>query len=300
MATTNEKATVSARVNVTAVKALKNLKVPLSDVIEAGVFHFLLLDDFAKVKFLIQNNEDVVNLKNLAAAYGEENGNSWPEILRAVLDPGPDGDVKSAVRELKAVAKNVDDRGDEVFFRKRIAGLDTTALLQEAHLHMLRSSFAAALVLYESAVRHFEAEGNEQETGKTLALIGRCQQSLGRYADALDAYERARRVLEQQDLPHELARIFYDRGTCYQLTGRYDEACASFEEARVIFEGLGNYEEVRRSFAGIGACLNFMGDKKRVLEFFDLFIARILRQKELVLAGMAAESRRSPPNEEGN
>lgn len=300
MATTNEKATISARVNVTAVKALKNLKVPLSDVIEAGVFHFLLLDDFAKVKFLIQNNEDVINLKNLEAAYGEDNGHSWPDILRSALRPGPDGDVKSMLRELKSVAKNLDDRGDEVFFRKRIAGLDTTALLQEAHLHMVRSSFAAALVLYESALKLFEAAGNASEAGKTLALAGRCQQSLGRYSDALDAYERARRILEPQDLPHELARILYDRGTCYQMTGRYDEACASFEEARVIFERLGNYEEVRRSFASIGACLNFMGDKQRVLEFFDIFIDRILRQKSVILAEMVTESRRFPPAKEGN
>lgn len=300
MATTNEKATISARVNATAVKALKNLKVPLSDVIEAGVFHFLLLDDFAKVKFLIQNNEDVINLKQLAAAYGENDGRSWPDILCDVLRPGPDGDIKSTVRELKSVAKNLDDRGDEVFFRKRIAGLDTTALLQEAHVHMVRSSFAAALVLYEGALRLFEAAGNAPEAGKTLALTGRCQQNLGRYSDALDAYERARRILEQQDLPHELARILYDRGACYQMTGRYDEACASFEEARVIFESLGNYEEVRKSFASIGACLNFMGDKKRVLEFLDLFIARILRQKSIILAGMAAESRQIAPDKEGN
>ncbi len=300
MATTNEKATISARVNQAAVKALKNLKVPLSDVIEAGVFHFLLLDDPAKVKFLIQNNEDVIDLKQLEASYGENDCRCWPDILRAVLRPGPEGDVKSSVRELKSVAKNLDDRGDEVFFRKRIAGLDTTALLQEAHLHMVRSSFAAALVLYESAFKLFETAGNVPEAGKTLALTGRCQQNLGRYSDALDAYERARRLLEQQDLPHELARILYDRGTCYQLTGRYDEACASFEEARVIFESLGNYEEVRRSLASIGACLNFMGDKKRVLEFFDLFIARILRQKSIILAGMATENRRLPPPEEGN
>ncbi len=291
MAMMNEKTTISARINATAVKALKNLHVPLSDVIEAGVFHFLLLDDFAKVKFLIQNNEDVVNVKNLEAAYGEAGRPGWPEILREALCPGPDGDVKATVRELKSVAKNLDDRGEEVFFRKRIAGLDATALLQEAHLHMVRSSYATALVLYESAFKVFEAAGNIPEAGKALALIGRCQQSLGRYSDALDAYERARRILEQQDLPHELARIIYDRGICYQMTGRYDEACASFEEARTIFESLGNYEEVRKAFSSIGACLNFMGDKKRVIELYDMFVNRIIRQKSVLLAGMAKERR---------
>jgi tetratricopeptide (TPR) repeat protein len=291
MATTNEKATISARINAVAVDALKSLKVPLSDVVEAGVFHFLLLDDFAKVKFLIQNNEDVVNLKNLAAAYHENRGRTWHETLRTALRLGEDDDVKGTVWELKSVAKNLDDRGDEVFFRKRIAGLDTTALLQEAHLHMVRSSYAEALVLYECALRLFEAAGNSLEAGKTLALAGRCQQSLGRYSDALDAYERARRILEQHALPHEMARIFYDRGTCYQMTGRYDEACSSFEEARVIFESLGNYEEVRRAFSSIGACLTFMGDKKRVLELYDMFIARINRQKSVLLAGMTDERR---------
>jgi tetratricopeptide (TPR) repeat protein len=287
----NEKATISARINATAVNALKNLKVPLSDVIEAGVFHFLLLDDFSKVKFLIQNNEDVVSLKGLDTVYGDNRTRHWQDILRQSLRLEPGDDVKGTVRELKSVAKNLDDRGEEVFFRKRIAGLDANALLQEAHLHMVRSSYAEALVLYDSALRLFEAAGNAQETGKTIALAGCCQQRLGRYSDALDAYERARRIIEHQNLPHELARILYDRGTCYQMTGRYDEACSSFEEARVIFESLGNHDEVRRSLASAGACLNFMGDKKRVLEVYDMFIERIKRQKNILLEDMARERR---------
>ncbi len=291
MATANEKATISARINATAVNALKNLKVPLSDVIEAGVFHFLLLDDFSKVKFLIQNNEDVVSRKSIEASYGPNKGRNWPDILRKALRLAPGGDVKGAVRELKSVAKNLDDRGDEVFFRKRIAGLDATALLQEAHLHMLRSSYAEALVLYDSALRLFEAEGNAPEAAKAIALAGRCQQSLGRYSDALDAYERARRILERQDMPHELARLLYDRGSCYQMTGRYDEACSSFEEARQLFESLGNYDEVRKSLSSIGFCLSFMGDKRRVLEVYDMFIDRITSQKNALLAQMARERR---------
>lgn len=289
--TTNEKATISARINASAVNALKDFKVPLSDVIEAGVFHFLLLDDLAKVKFLIQNNEDVVNPRKLEAAYAPDKGRSWPEVVRRALALGPDGDVKGTVRELKSVAKNLDDRGEEVFFRKRIAGLDTTSLLQEAHFHMVRSSYAEALVLYDSALRLFEAAGNAPEAGKTLAFAGRCQQNLGRYSDALEAYERARRILEHQDMPHELARILYDRGTCYQLTGRYDEACSSFEEARLLYESLGNYEEVRKSLVSVGACLNFMGDKKRVLEVYDMFVDRIISQKNSLLAEMSRERR---------
>lgn len=283
----NEKATISARINSTAVRALKNLKVPLSDVIEAGVFHFLLLDDFAKVKFLIQNNEDVVNLKALEAAYQENKHKSWPEIVRDSLRIEDTTETKVVIKELKSVAKNLDNRGDEVFFKKRIAGLNTDALLQEAHLRMLKSDFSYALLLYESALRLFEAENNGPETGKALAMIGRCHQYLGRNSDALDAFEKARRVIEQNSLPHELARLFFDRGTCYQLTGKYDEACASFTEAVHIYESLGNYEEVRRALSSMGACLNYLGDKKRVLELYDMFVDRILRQKNLLIASMA-------------
>ena len=290
MSATTEKATISARINGTAVQALKNLKVPLSDVIEAGVFHFLFLDDFAKVKFLIQNNEDVVNLKQLEATYREK-GRAWPDIVREALKPDQGDDVRTVVKELKSVAKNLTDRGEEVFYKKRIAGLDTAALLQEAHLNMLRSAFAEALVLYDSALRLFEAAGHAAEAGKTLVLVGRCHQSLGRYSDALDAYEKARRILEQNSLPHDLGKVIYDRGICYQLTGRYDEACSSFDEARHIFESLGNHEEVRRSFASMGACLNFMGDKKRVLEVYDMFIERIVMQKNALLASMTYNGR---------
>lgn len=289
MATTNEKVTISARVSATAVRALKNFQVPLSDVIEAGIFYFLMLEDFAKVKFLIQNNEDVINLRNIEAAYRENRGRSWPAVVRSSLALDAEEDAKAAVRELKSVAKNLDDRGEEVFFKKRIAGLDANALLQEAHLLVMKSAFSEALVLYESALRLFEAEGNGPETGRALAFIGRCQQSLGRYSDALDAYEKARRLLEGHQQAHELAKVLFDRGTCYQMTGRYDEACGSFDEARILFEGLGNYEEIRNALTRMGTCLNYMGDKKRVLEVYDLFAERIQHQKNLIIAGMSRQ-----------
>lgn len=291
MPPTGEKATVSARISLAAVQALKKLRVPLSDVIEAGIFHFLLLDDFAKVKFLIQNNEEVINVKAIEAFYREERGHSWPAVMRAALALDAGADVKAAIHELKSVAKNVADRGEEVFFRKRIAGLDTTALLQEAHLAVLRSSFAEALVLYESALRRFEAAGDEAAAGRTLASVGRCHQSLGRYSDALDAYEKARRLLAGQQPAYELAKMLADRGSCYQSIGRYDEACASYDEARKLFESLGNYDEVRSALSRMGACLNFMGDKERVLALYDMFIDRIEQQKRLLLAGMNRQSR---------
>jgi hypothetical protein len=75
------------------------------------------------------------------------------------------------------------------------------------------------------------------------------------------------------------------------MTGRYDEACSSFEEARQLFESLGNYDEVRKSLSSIGFCLSFMGDKRRVLEVYDMFIDRITSQKNAILAQMARERR---------
>lgn len=286
MPVTDAKTTVSARVSSAAVRALKNLKVPLSDVIESGIFYFLILDDFAKVKFLIQNNEDVIDLTALEATYHEERGRSWPAVVRAALALDERADVKAAIRELKSVAKNVGDRGEEVFFRKRIAGLNTAALLQEGHLSMLRGSFGEALVLYERALRQCATGNDEPAAGRTLALIGRCQQSLGRYSEALDAYEKARRLLDAHQQTYELAKVLYERGSCYQATGRYDEACASFDEARLLFENLGNYDEVRNSLTRMGTCLNFMGDKLRALDVYDMFIDRIQRQRALILAGM--------------
>lgn len=123
MINTNEKIMVSARVNAEAVSFLKRMEVPLSDVIEAGIMFFLLLDDFDKVKFLIQNNEEVTMEK---VRQNNRGGNSkvWPEMVKELLRLESATEVKTAVRELISVAKNLEDRGEEVFFKRRIAGLD--------------------------------------------------------------------------------------------------------------------------------------------------------------------------------
>jgi len=277
MANSSDKVIVSARLSATVVTALKNINVPVSDVIAAGVLHFLLLDDFDKVKFLIQNNEDVVNLSHLEHQY--HNPKNWPELVAEALNLKDTAETKSAVRELKSVVKNVDDRGEEVFFKKRIANLNATALRQEAHHLVMKSAYAEAALLYETALRLYESERNQREAGKTLTLMGR-------YSDALDAFEKARRIFEQHNMRHDLARVLFERGTCYQMTGKYDEACASFDSSRLLSEDLGNYEEVRKAFSHMGACLTFMGDKKRVIELYDMFIKRIIDQKNLIQASI--------------
>lgn len=284
MTNSNEKVIVSARLSTAVVTALKNMNVPVSDVITSGVLHFLLLDDFDKVKFLIQNNEDVVDMSHLAHQY--DNPIKWQEIVADALNLKDPAQAKNAIRELKSVVKNVDDRGEEVFFRKRIANLNATALRQEAHHLVMKSAHAEAALLYETALRLYEAERNSREAGKTLTLIGQCYQSLGRYSDALDAFEKARRIFEQHNMRHDLARVLLERGTCYQITGRYDEACASFDSSRLLSEALGNYEDVRKAFSHMGACLTYMGDKKRVLELYDMFIDRIIAQKKQIQASI--------------
>lgn len=284
MSNSSDKVIVSARLSAIVVTALKNINVPVSDVIAAGVLHFLLLDDFDKVKFLIQNNEDVVDLSDLEHQY--HNSKNWPELVAEALNLKDTAETKNAVRELKSVVKNVDDRGEEVFFKKRIANLNATALRQEAHHLVMKSAYAEAALLYETALRLYESERNQREAGKTLTLIGQCYQSLGRYSDALDAFEKARRIFEQHNMRHDLAKVLFERGTCYQMTGKYDEACASFDSSRLLSEDLGNYEEVRKAFSHMGACLTFMGDKKRVIELYDMFIERIIDQKNLIQASI--------------
>lgn len=283
MINTNERNMVSARVSAEAVSFLKRMGVPLSDVIEAGIMYFLLLDDFNKVKFLIQNNEEVT-LEKVRQNNRVGNTKVWPEMVKELLRLESATGVKSAVRELVSVAKNLEDRGEEVFFKKRIAGLDATALLQEANLLMLRSDFAGALMIYESALRLLEVEPDSPEAAKTQVMVGKCHQYLKYYSCSLHAYEEARRVFKQLDMWYELAGVLFDRGTCYQMTRRYEEAYESFNESRLLFEGLRNSEAVFRAFSHMEACLSFVGDKKRLLELYNLLAERIENQKRLILA----------------
>ncbi|MDT8900117.1 hypothetical protein [Anaeroselena agilis] len=282
MINTDKKIMVSARVNAEAVSFLKNMEVPLSDVIEAGIMCFLLLDDFDKVKFLIQNNEEVA-LKKVVQSSRGANTKIWPEMVKELLGLKSVTEVKPAVRELISVAKNLEDRGEEVFFKKRIAGLDATALLQEANLLMLRSDFAGALMIYESALRLFEVEPDWPEAAKTQVMVGKCHQYLKYYSCSLHAYEEARRVFKQLDMWYELAGVLFDRGTCYQMTGRYEEAYDAFNESRLLFEGLGNSEAVFRAFSHMEACLSCVGDKKRMLELYDLLFDRIENLRKQLL-----------------
>lgn len=282
---TTSRTTISARLDSAIVAALKRLCVPVSDVIAAGVLHFLQLDDFAKVKFLIQNHEEAIHPPLLV--HRSQTTPTWPELVRSALSLSPAADVKAAVRELVSVAKNLDDRGEEVFLKKRIARLDSNALLHEAHHLVMKSAYAEAATLYESALRLLEEDRNRTEAGKTYCRIGQCQQALGRLSDALDYYEKARRIFEHEALRHDLAKTLYWRGTCYQAVGRYDDACNSFNEARLIFEKLGNNEEIRNTLTQMGYCLTYMGDKKRVIEIYDMFIERLQKQKKAMLTSMA-------------
>lgn len=282
MKNTNDKIVVSARVNAAAVSLLKNMEVPLSHVIEAGIIHFLLLDDFNKVKFLIQNNEEVT-LKKVVQSGRVTNTKVWPEMVKELLTLGSVAEVKEAVRKLISVAKNLEDRGEEVFYKKRIAGLDATALLQEANLLMLRSDFTGALMIYESALRLFEVESDWPEAAKTQVMVGKCHQYLKYYSCSLLAYEEARQVFKQLNMWYELAGVLFDQGTCYQITGRYEEAYDSFNESRLLFEGLGNSEAVFRAFSHMENCLRLLGDMKRMLELYDLHIDRIENLRKQLL-----------------
>ena len=279
MKDTNEKTMVSARVNAAAVKMVKNMRVPLSDVIEAGIMHFLLLDDFTKLKFMIQNDE-AVTLGRVLQKGKTGTTKNWSDLVKESLNLENDVEAKLAMRELTLVAKNLEDRGEEMILKKHISSLDVSSLLQKANLLMLRSNFGGALTFYESALNLLSSEANNQDTAKTQVMIGKCHQYLGRYSESLIAYEKAHRIFEQRDMKPELAEVLLEQGTCYQMIRMYEEAYTLFNYARLLFEELENVSAVCRAFSSMIACLSVLGDKNRITKVYALLIDFVETQKK--------------------
>lgn len=93
---TDGKATVSARVSSVAVGILKEHEIPISDVIEGGIIHFLCLDDIDKVAYLLKNNSDVADKSDYKIPHA-----SWPECIKEVLELNEAADVKDEVKNFK-------------------------------------------------------------------------------------------------------------------------------------------------------------------------------------------------------
>jgi hypothetical protein len=79
-AETNEKQTVSARVNRLIYEEYKKSEIPISTVVEAGLIYFLKLDEDEKMKYISQNLPETVEKEDLKPL-----NKSWTEYLTNML-----------------------------------------------------------------------------------------------------------------------------------------------------------------------------------------------------------------------
>ena len=79
-AITNEKQTVSARVNKLIYEEYKKSEIPISTVIEAGLIYFLKLDEDEKMEYISQNLPETVEKEDLKPL-----NEPWNEYLTDML-----------------------------------------------------------------------------------------------------------------------------------------------------------------------------------------------------------------------
>ncbi|AIF54157.1 hypothetical protein [Pelosinus sp. UFO1] len=71
------KKTISARVNESITDILSEQDLPTSQIVEAGIIHFLKLKEEEKIAFIAENSAEVTNEKDLVVMQ-----KVWPDILR--------------------------------------------------------------------------------------------------------------------------------------------------------------------------------------------------------------------------
>lgn len=71
------KKTISARVNESIIDILSEQDLPTSQIVEAGIIHFLKLNEEEKIAFIAENSAEVTDEKDLVSML-----RTWPDVLR--------------------------------------------------------------------------------------------------------------------------------------------------------------------------------------------------------------------------
>lgn len=269
----DEKTIVSARVNSTAVAILKQNEIPVSDVIEAGIIHFLYLDDQDKVAFLLKNNSDVMNIDDFKAPHA-----LWSECIKQVLGLSNVTDVKAEVKNFKAVAKWLPDRGATRLSQLNMQKLDSKEIVKKANDLVLTGHLQEALSYYDYAFMLYKKSGNPREIGKISIVIGDAYRDLGNFSLALAAYEGAEAYFEKENKSLDLANLAYSRGICHQLWGHHKESFNYFEQARILFQSIDDAAGCHKTISRMALSFHFI-DPEEALKLCDHFIEMINQKK---------------------
>ncbi len=116
---------------------------------------------------------------------------------------------------------------------KEVEGL---CLQHQGGLAVERRQFTRAATLYQQALQHFQAAGNQAETMRTYNSLGVVEQNAGRLAEARAWYEKSRQLaVELNDQP-VLGQAAQNIGIVCQLEGEAARAQGDEPSARRSFQ----------------------------------------------------------------
>lgn len=265
----DEKITVSARVSSIAVDILKQHEIPISDVIEAGIIHFLCLDTIDKVAYFLRNSSDVIDKSDYNIPQV-----AWPECIKEVLNLNDTADIKNEVKNFRAAAKWLPDKGATRISQLNLKKLSVAEILNKADDLMRIGRLQEALSYYDYAVMAAMKSGNPREVGKVFLTIGDAHRDIGNFSLALSGYEGAEAYFAKEQVPLDIANLSYSRGVCFQLWGKHKEAYGYFEKARNLFMSAGDLNNSHKTLSRISLSLDFLEPEdaikvcNEILEYF--------------------------------
>lgn len=257
--TSDEKVTVSARVNSIAVGILKEYEIPISDVIEAGIIHFLCLDDVGKVAYFLKNNSDVTDKSDYKIPHA-----AWPECIRDALELNQSADVKDEVKNFKVAAKWLPDKGAGRINQLSLKKLSAVEIIEKAAALMRTGHMPDALSYYDYAIMVSKRSGNTRDIGKVFLMMGDASRDIGNFSLALSAYEGAETYFAKEHTPLDMAKLAYSRGVCFQLWGKHKEAYGYFEQARNLYISIGDLSNLHQTLTRMTLSLDFLNPEDAI------------------------------------
>jgi tetratricopeptide (TPR) repeat protein len=263
------KITVSARVSSAAVGILKEHEIPISDVIEAGIIHFLGLDDIDKVAYLLKNNSDVADKDDYKIPHA-----TWPECIKEVLDLNETADVREEIKNFKAAAKWLPDKGASRIGQLSLKKLSAIEIVKKAADLMRTGRIPDALSYYDYAIMVCRKSENHREIGRVYLVMGDACRDIGNFSLALSAYEGAEINFQKDQTPQDIANLSYSRGVCFQLWGKHKESYGYFEKARNLFVSIGDLNNLHKTLSRLSLSLDSLEPEdsiktcNEILEYF--------------------------------
>ncbi|WP_144034018.1 hypothetical protein [Sporomusa silvacetica] len=276
----DEKITVGARVSAEAVGVLKQYEIPISDVIEAGILYFLCLDDADKVAYYLKNSFDVVDRSDYKIPH-----TTWPECIKEILNLSKTVDVKTEVKNFRAAAKWMPDKGEARISQLKLKNLTIAEIIKKADELTLGGRVQETIPYYDYAIMLSTKLGSPQITGEVYLKLGDASRDMGNFSLALSAYAFAEQNFEKEATPQNLADLSYSRGVCFQLWGKHTESYAYLKKARELYDSIGDADNLFKTHSRLSISLDSLETKdaveacNEVLAYFtqlrSQFIAKI-------------------------